>query len=156
MSVPTPERQLENLYRGLPTVNCKKLCFKSCGPVAMSKLEGDIILRRGLANLDHKEGEDYPLVQLKRVKYGLQTGQAIGEGYAFNCDRCPLLNSDGHCSAYRFRPLLCRLWGMMREMRCPFGCEPTRWVSNVEAYSYLMVVEKISRESETGRSLPKR
>lgn len=32
---------------------------------------------------------------------------------------------DGRCSIYEDRPLVCRLWGAVPEMPCPFGCEPT-------------------------------
>lgn len=37
------------------------------------------------------------------------------------------------CSIYENRPLVCRLWGVTKAMRCPFGCAPSSWVSDQEA-----------------------
>jgi len=34
---------------------------------------------------------------------------------------CTLL-VNGRCSRYEDRPLICRLWGVVPEMPCPFGC----------------------------------
>jgi hypothetical protein len=31
---------------------------------------------------------------------------------------------EGRCAIYDDRPLVCRLWGAIPTMRCPFGCEP--------------------------------
>lgn len=38
---------------------------------------------------------------------------------------CNQLDEGGRCSIYEDRPLVCRLWGAVPEMSCPFGCEPT-------------------------------
>lgn len=47
--------------------------------------------------------------------------------------RCALLRRDGACSVYVDRPLICRLWGVVETMPCPFGCRPERWLSEQEA-----------------------
>lgn len=39
--------------------------------------------------------------------------------------RCPLLDFMGRCSVYDIRPIVCRLWGAVPEMPCPYGCQPT-------------------------------
>lgn len=44
---------------------------------------------------------------------------------------CSLLE-DGLCSRYDARPLICRLWGTVWEMKCPHGCEPERWLTRAE------------------------
>jgi hypothetical protein len=36
---------------------------------------------------------------------------------------CPALK-DGRCSVYDVRPTLCRLWGVVEDMPCPWGCVP--------------------------------
>ncbi len=36
---------------------------------------------------------------------------------------CTLLVA-GRCSRYEDRPLICRLWGVVPEMPCQFGCQP--------------------------------
>ena len=52
---------------------------------------------------------------------------------------CPLLK-DGQCSIYAKRPMLCRLWGLVKKMRCPHGCEPSRWLTDQEAKHYLRLI----------------
>jgi hypothetical protein len=44
--------------------------------------------------------------------------------------------------------MICRLYGVMDDprMRCPFGCEPERWLSEQEAYVWLARVEEVSRQ----------
>lgn len=36
---------------------------------------------------------------------------------------CPAL-VDGRCSVYDDRPMICRLYGTVEVMRCPYGCVP--------------------------------
>ena len=51
---------------------------------------------------------------------------------------CPALDvAFGLCSVYPDRPTLCRLWGVVEKMRCPFGCEPERYLSDAEAVTIL-------------------
>lgn len=40
---------------------------------------------------------------------------------------CAWLTAGGQCSTYETRPLVCRLFGAVRGMRCPHGCRPQRW-----------------------------
>lgn len=37
---------------------------------------------------------------------------------------CPALTQLGRCSVYEVRPLICRLWGLVEQMACPWGCRP--------------------------------
>jgi Fe-S-cluster containining protein len=60
---------------------------------------------------------------------------------------CPVLNDAGRCSAYAVRPLICRLWGMVKMMRCPHGCEPSRWLTDDEAKSLLTAVAAIGGDT---------
>lgn len=56
---------------------------------------------------------------------------------------CPLLNPDGKCSVYADRPAICRIWGVVKEMRCPFGCKPKRWMTKAESFEILSEVETL-------------
>lgn len=59
--------------------------------------------------------------------------------------QCPLFDKGtGACSAYRDRPLLCRLWGVVEKLRCPHGCEPERMLSNVESAAMLDQMARLS------------
>lgn len=55
---------------------------------------------------------------------------------------CSLLK-DGRCSAYESRPLICRLWGTMEMNRCPYGCEPSEWVTNRRAAELLAATQAV-------------
>ena len=95
---------LERIYRSVPSVKCRGLCAESCGPIDMSPAE-----RRRLTEL----GVDIPAV-----------ADILPEVMAGNPGVCPAL-VDNRCSVYEARPLICRLWGAVQSMPCPYGCEVT-------------------------------
>lgn len=39
---------------------------------------------------------------------------------------------DGRCIVYAARPLVCRLWGVVPEMPCQWGCTPARMLTSAE------------------------
>ena len=50
---------------------------------------------------------------------------------------CSML-SEGRCTVYERRPMICRLWGIDETMPCPFGCVPEGGhISESEAMLYL-------------------
>jgi hypothetical protein len=109
-------KQLEALYAELPAIPCQRKCHESCGPILMTKLEWTRIERVATGNF-------------REIEPDLN---------------CPLLRNN-ECSVYETRPLICRLWGLVERMRCPFGCVPERWLTDAEAYSLLDRVGKIGR-----------
>lgn len=36
---------------------------------------------------------------------------------------CSML-AERRCTVYEIRPMVCRLWGLVRSMPCPYGCRP--------------------------------
>lgn len=96
---------LERIYRAIPTVDCKGLCTESCGPIEMSDEERERIAARGVT-----------------IPPAAQAMQAIISGV--RTADCPAL-TDGRCTVYEDRPLICRLWGAVQSMPCPYGCEAT-------------------------------
>ena len=107
---------LAAIYAELPQLKCKRLCQRACGPVFWSEVENDAIS-------EHVHG--------KFLK-----GDASLT--------CPYLDKPtGDCTIYAVRPLLCRLWGLVPKMACPWGCRPERWLTDVEAYGLLHAVEAI-------------
>lgn len=63
---------------------------------------------------------------------------------------CPLLDR-GLCSVYAIRPMICRLWGVIETMPCPWGCKPERYLSTREGYIYLARADLLSAESDEER-----
>jgi Fe-S-cluster containining protein len=51
---------------------------------------------------------------------------------------CPALTEENRCAVYDIRPMICRLWGAMKSLRCGFGCQPaTGWLTDIQAQELL-------------------
>lgn len=107
---------LEQIWSGIPSVECKGLCQESCGPIAMSNLEDSRIRQGGFVIPSMAEALD---------------ALARGEDYY-----CPAL-VDGSCAVYDDRPTICRLWGATRSMPCPHGCTPPDALTQEESHELL-------------------
>lgn len=116
-----PERvaALEALYAELPELECRGLCWHSCGPVDMSDAERQRIAERGVTipRYDRASAERYQV-----------TGTV---------EACPALGPFRTCGVHDIRPMICRLWGSTESMRCPFGCRPSRELTEAEGYALL-------------------
>lgn len=98
---------LQELYDELPKIDCKQQCSESCGPVFMTRVEWQSVCR------------------------------VVGEERKGDADlTCPILE-EGLCSAYEVRPMLCRLWGVVESMKCPWGCIPERWLTADQGHEFL-------------------
>lgn len=100
--------ELEALYAELPSLSCRGLCTDSCGPISMSRIEWQRICRRSRSET---------LTLLPDMT-------------------CPMLD-DGRCSVYDIRPMICRLWGLVETMTCPWGCKPDRYLTHEEGGEFL-------------------
>lgn len=118
------ERKLEDFYKSLPSIPCKGLCQDSCGPIAMTDFEYQRLIEAA--------GSELTLTK---------TGD------------CSMLK-DGKCSVYSVRPLICRLWGLTKQMECPHGCVPTRWIGREEGFNLLDKVKEITESYRNKASLP--
>ncbi|WP_053065362.1 YkgJ family cysteine cluster protein [Micromonospora sp. RV43] len=57
---------------------------------------------------------------------------------------CPALSQFNRCTVYDARPLICRLYGLVEQMACPWGCRPQGgFVDDATAHWMLRRVEKI-------------
>jgi Fe-S-cluster containining protein len=110
---------LDALYAELPSLECRGLCWHSCGPVDMSTAERERIAERGV---------DIPGYTMAAATRYRETGAV---------DACPALGPFKTCGVHDIRPMICRLWGMTETMRCPHGCRPTRELSEQEQYAFL-------------------
>lgn len=109
-------RRLDRIYQVIPSSNCKGQCQEACGLIACAPIEA------------------------KRMK-----SAAGGVSLTVTDDlTCGYLDAGGRCTVYKVRPVSCRLWGVVRGMTCPFGCEPERWVSPLEAERLTMAIHELS------------
>jgi hypothetical protein len=102
------DHALERLYAAIPEIpDCDGRCYISCGPIEMSDRERQRIRERGVKITPHDE--------------------AYNSIDVFYCDA---LTAEHRCSVYEVRPIVCRLWGVVEDMKCPFGCIPRGgWLS---------------------------
>lgn len=117
---------LDALYRELPTLACQQKCQSCCGPIEMTRVEwGRIVKKLGYE----------PRLPLPRTQAELSRPGALD---------CPMLRS-GLCSVYGMRPLICRLWGVIETMPCPWGCQPQPgYLTVAEGYDLMLRAEAIS------------
>lgn len=114
----------KRLYARIPRISCKGLCSRSCGVIICQETE-----YRAMAEVRDIPIKETPVKGLSKKE--------IDEGLT-----CPLLEND-RCTVYMVRPLICRLWGVTKSMRCPHGCRPKRWLSDAEGRALLDEAKEI-------------
>lgn len=152
----TPYEQLDELYATLPKVQCQRKCQDYCGPILIPKIEAKRLeehrgfLETIAANEPSKRSFLPTPEIIKREFIGLKPTRklVVLQNIAIGLDiQCVFLSDFGACVVYGIRPLVCRLWGCVdnEHMRCPFGCQPDRWMSNEEYRSTLEKVIEIQK-----------
>ena len=123
---------LDALYAELPSLDCRGLCWHSCGPVDMSTAERERIAERGV---------DIPGYTMAAADRYRETGAV---------DACPALGPLHTCTVHDIRPMICRLWGMTETMRCPHGCRPARELSEQEQNAFLQRSRALGSRAQEG------
>lgn len=98
-------KALEQLYASLPKMRCIGQCASSCGVVELTPLERARIERRGI------DWVDGVAVELPDGQHLSTTCSAL--------DQARLV-----CRVYQDRPMVCRIWGLIEALACPYGCVP--------------------------------
>lgn len=133
----SPIEQLEEVYSRIPRVACRPGCTECCGPILMTWLERK--------RIEEKLGPVKwltPIVALTLAAIG-KSSKATNDALT-----CPAVK-DGRCGAYAVRPLICRVFGAVRDMPCPEGCKPERWLSEDEGREIQARVEEIAHKAAT-------
>jgi len=98
------ETEYAALYAQVPEIDCQMRCARHCGPIVV------------------------PETEWKRME------RATGRGADADETTCVHLDvGSGRCRAHPMRPLVCRLWGVVEDAPCPYGCVPERWLTRAEA-----------------------
>lgn len=122
MSDDPPYQLLDALYATLPPLQCRQKCQECCGPIRPAWLE-------------------WARLQAERPDLPRPGASLI----------CPLLDqATGQCTVYAIRPLICRLWGMVRTMECPHGCAPERWLREHEVKRLLRALKRLDTVLDDG------
>lgn len=120
-------QKLQQIYDDLPGIDCQGHCWDSCGPIDMTGYERERIAREGGVEI------------------------ARGSWLADGPGMCPALTPFRQCSVYELRPLICRIWGLTKELPCTYGCRPERYLSDVEAGEFMARVHEVAGEHEDAR-----
>jgi Fe-S-cluster containining protein len=101
--------ELENIYARIPRIACQGRCFECCGPIV---------------------AHDDEIARMER-----RAGRAL----TFSSDdgRCGYLNNNHRCDVYTVRPLVCRLWGVVENLPCLWGCKPERVLTKEEGHELM-------------------
>lgn len=130
MSDVRAKAQLDRLYKELPTIDCRRECSSSCGPINMSRVEWARIVKK----LGYEPRMSLPQTNAEAAKPGAL--------------ECPMLRG-GICSVYHIRPLICRLWGVAEGLECPWGCTPEPgYLTKLEAFDFLLRIEAFSNPEQ--------
>jgi hypothetical protein len=118
--IPSYVKYLRDIWVRIPEAHCQGLCTDSCGPIDMSEGERRRLLARGVA---------MPPLSV----------EMLDPAY-----HCPALVK-GRCIVYEDRPTICRLWGVVESMPCPYGCQPDRVLDDAEGYALVHLAEEARR-----------
>ncbi|WP_344029820.1 YkgJ family cysteine cluster protein [Pseudonocardia kongjuensis] len=122
--------ELQRIYDDLPAVACKGRCADACTSIDMSGLERQRIRDRGVEIAPRLPVHE--LTTLDRFD---------------RVPRCAALTVLNTCSVYEVRPLICRLFGAARGLRCEHGCVPDRELTDPEAFKLIAQVTELSKEA---------
>lgn len=118
------DRALEAIYAEIPRIpDCTGECATACTGIAMFKGEWERVVR-----------------SFGRTPRRLQRAD----------QKCPMLSPTGKCMVYSVRPYICRLWGTTRELRCPKGCKPERWLSLEESLDIFSRISEVAGPEVAG------
>lgn len=114
------EARIDAIYARLPSINCKGFCHIHCTGVAMSTEE------------------------FRRLKQAAGGRLTVDRG-----DRCSILDDSGRCTQHPVRPLICRLYGVVEGMRCPYGCQPDYYLTDAEGHELMREMTKVGGKTKT-------
>lgn len=106
-------KELEMIYALIPDrVDCKDNCAECCGLIYWTKAE-EINIREYLKEHD-----------MEYVNMGKEQGY---RHFIEDMKPCPYLDKDtDRCKIYPVRPSVCRLYGLVEEMECPYNPDVKR------------------------------
>lgn len=114
------KRKLHRLQRAMPTFDCPdKTCSRCCGLLLMTEVEYDEI-NMYLRKMPRQE------LLARRVSNGSEdTTPLFDLLHSQPSLNCSLLDRYNKCLVYPVRPLVCRMFGSYKGLRCPFDSRPT-------------------------------
>jgi hypothetical protein len=107
--------KLDAAYAELPTIQCQGKCAVACGPIVLTDLEA------------------------RRLQLATHVAPRV-----VHENRCVYLTQTERCRAYAVRPLICRVWGLVRMLSCMHGCLPDRWLKDEDFLRLAQTIERFA------------
>lgn len=119
-------KTLTEFYDRLPEIDCKGHCHDQCTVAPLGAEEADYIADKyGEENVPEPE-DDLVCSSLDR--------------------------ETKNCTVYDRRPLICRIFGLTKKLRCPYGCVPDRWLAEHKARQLIDIIIRDRGEQRAGQS----
>jgi uncharacterized protein len=119
--------KLKEIYKKIPSIECKGLCHPSCTIIPVAPIEKKRIKERVKFN-------PFRTIQ-ELIKKGFNPEKP-------SLPSCPLLK-ENRCSVYAIRPGICRLYGVAEGLECQFGCQTKYKLTKKEAYDVIRQIEEL-------------
>lgn len=126
---PKKLKKLEQLYSQIPAICCKGLCYTSCSIIPASKIEMKIVKEKHQINPFYTMLD--AIVKVNNIEY-------MKEKFPV----CQAL-VNGRCTIYSDRPAICRLYGVVENMQCEFGCIPEKMLTAQQGYDLIEKIENL-------------
>lgn len=134
-------RKLFVIYGMLPKINCIGKCADVCGIV-----EAEAIEEINVKMFNRINGFPQRHFLTRKNQRVIKHFHAKHTNENDGCLTCPYLQKNRECSIYYARPLVCRLFGLTEELRCPHGCLPERFLTRTEVMTFMKLVKDIIPE----------
>lgn len=114
---------LEDVYAAIPSVECQGLCSEGCGVIPLFPVEERNMLEK--------------------------CGKLPAPTSGMTCSAL----RENRCTVYENRPFVCRIWGAVERMRCPFGCKVERILTEAEVKQLMDSLSRLSNGEPWGVSV---
>ena len=121
MKIGQLRRRLSKIYSRIPSLECREGCGECCGIHSWSFAEW-LVITHWLGKHGMKELKAKSLL-----------------------DPCPYLNESKKCTIYEVRPAICRLYGVVESLRCPYR-QAEKYLKDEEATAILKELDNLSVE----------
>jgi Fe-S-cluster containining protein len=114
---------LPEIYAALPTINCRGACHGGCSAILVPPAEAQHMRSKG--------------IEPPRTEIG----------------NCAHLSPAKRCNIYQNRPMICRLFGIVPLMACPFGCSPERHLTEAEEKHVMTVLMQRPKRAKRNQAM---
>jgi len=119
----------------LPDIDCELKCADACGTLSISDFEENQLMTKITKK---KYGIEY--VRLGTVEENRLKIIEHKTSHQPSCQclaKCPYLTNNNLCGIHLDRPVICRLYGIVEDFKCKYGCTPDRYLKKDEAHRIL-------------------